>query len=100
MVDVKLPLLYGLCRDYLLEQYARRSPEVPPEYMDHAVLQDWAPDGVTALYRHYAGDEPRNRYVFCWEGRLAEVHYWGDDPTQAQLELTAAALCPEALELP
>ena len=68
--------------------------------MDHAVLQDWAPDGVTALYRHYTGDEPRNRYVFCWEGRLAEVHYWSDDPTQAQLELTAAALCPEALELP
>ena len=65
-----------------------------------AVLQDWAPDGVTALYRHYTGTEPRNRYVFCWEGRLAEVHYWGDDPTQAQLELTAAALCPEALELP
>ena len=100
VVDVKLPLLYGLCRGYLLEQYARRSPEVPPEYMDHAVLQDWAPDGVTALYRHYTGDEPRNRYVFCLEGRLAEVHYWSDDPTQAQLELTAAALCPEALELP
>ena len=55
---------------------------------------------MTALYRHYTGDEPRNRYVFCWEGRLAEVHYWSDDPTQAQLELTAAALCPEALELP
>lgn len=100
VVDVKLPLLYGLCRDYLLEQYARRSPEVPEEYMDHAVLQDWAPDGVSALYRHYTGTEPWNRYVFCWDGRLAEVHYWGDGPTQAQLELTAAALCPEALELP
>ena len=100
VVDVKLPLLYDLCRDYLLEQYVRRSPDVPEEYMDHAVLQDWAPDGVTALYRHYTGAEPRNRYVFCWEGRLAEVRYWGDDPAQAQLELTAAALCPAALELP
>lgn len=100
VVDVKLPLLYGLCRDYLLEQYARRSPEVPEEYMDHAVRQDWAPDGVTALYRHYTGTEPRNRYVFCWDGRLAEVRYWGDGPTRAQLEQTAAALCPEALELP
>lgn len=100
VVDVKVPLLYGLCRDYLLEQYARRSPEVPEEYRDHAVLQDWAPAGVDALYRHYTGADPWNRYVFCWEGRLAEVHFWGDGPTRAQLEQTAEALCPAALELP
>lgn len=100
VVDVKLPLLYGLCQDYLLEQYARRSPEVPAEYQDHFVLLDTAPEGVDALYRLYTGSDPWNRYLFCWAGRLAEVHYWGDGPTQAQLEQTAAALCPETLDLP
>lgn len=100
VVDVKVPLLYGLCRDYLLEQYARRSPEVPEEYMEHAVRQDWAPAGVSALYRHYTGDEPRNRYVFCWERRLAEVRFSGMEPTRVQLEQAAAALSPAALELP
>lgn len=91
IVDVKVPLFYSLCKTYLLEQYVRRDANLPPEYQERYKALDTLPQGTTAAYQCYTGEEPMNRYLLCWQGRLAEI--WFDEPlTPAQLDTAAAQL--------
>ena len=94
VVDVRVPFLYGLCKAGMLEKWERyQSDDLPEEYRERYVLQSDAPAGTDALYRRYTGSDPDNYFLFCWENRLAEVHfYW--DPTPQQLAVTAERLAP------
>ena len=94
IVDVKVPLFYSTCKTYMLEQYVRREANLPPEYQERFKALDTLPQGTTAAYRCYMGEEPLNQYLLCWDSRLIEL--WFDEPlTPAQLD-TAAALLAEA----
>ena len=94
VVDVRVPFLYGLCKTGMLEECERYQPDdLSEEYRERYLLQSDAPAGTDALYRRYTGSDPDNYFLFCWENRLAEVHfYW--DPTPQQLAVTADRLAP------
>ena len=89
-----MPFLYGLCKTGMLEECERYQPDdLSEEYRERYLLQSDAPAGTDALYRRYTGSDPDNYFLFCWENRLAEVHfYW--DPTPQQLAVTADRLAP------
>ena len=94
IVDVKIPLFYSTCKTYLLEQYIRRDANLPPEYQERYKALDTLPQGTTAAYQCYMGEEPLNQYLLCWDSRLIEL--WFDEPlTAAQLD-TAAAILADA----
>ena len=94
IVDVKIPLFYSTCKTYLLEQYVRRDANLPPEYQERYKALDTLPQGTTAAYQCYMGEEPLNQYLLCWDSRLIEL--WFDEPlTAAQLD-TAAAILADA----
>lgn len=95
VVEVHFSFLYDLCKTAMLKKWDRYQPDdLPEEYREHHRLQPEAPDGTDALYRRYTGDTPDNYFLFCWENRLAEVHfYW--DPTPEQLAAAADRLAPK-----
>jgi len=86
IVEVRVPFLYGICKEDLLTRYWYNNPV---EYRNTYLLQPWTGEGE--LYRLYFMGESRNRFLFCWEGRMAELELsW--DPTAAQLQKAAEVL--------
>ncbi|MGO5113505.1 DUF2812 domain-containing protein [Candidatus Avoscillospira sp. LCP25S3_F1] len=79
IVDVKFPLFYNLCRDFLID----------PGYGDGYTLRDPLP-GVSAVYQHTKGYPS---YILCWDTRLVRLSAdW--ELTAEQLETAARNLAP------
>ena len=87
VVDVRLPWLYGWCREELL--HSRDDYGLEGEYRYRET--DPGPWGAEAAYRLHAGEAARNVYLLCWEDRLAELET--DWPlTEEQMALAARKL--------
>ena len=89
VTDVKLPFLYDLVMQSLLE--AHQDEEIDGYvFADHYEPTDAAPWGAQAAYQVYRDDGPRDTYLICWESRMVEItFYWTPTPEQIR---TAAEL--------
>lgn len=77
IVRVKLPFLYDLCFDTMVQNLAHNKgmPE-PKEY-------DWAQARMTdsflwdanKVYQLFLGGEPQNRYLVCYENAIVEIDF-------------------------
>lgn len=83
--------LYKLCRDGVLRRYEERGKDVPGEFREQYIACDAAPWGAKEAYQYHAGKEAYNRYLVCWENRLAEINFsW--EPTPEQMRIAAERL--------
>ena len=92
IVEIKAPALYDLCKKAMLERYWYDDPE---EYRAVYLPEDGVADLADEVYRYYNRyyDEytPYNRYLLCWEDRIAEIRFDGE-PTAEQLRTAAEIL--------
>lgn len=73
ITDIKLPLLYDVCKQDMLEtgQYEAFVPV------------DGTTWNATEVYQLYWHDSARNTYLICWEKRIVEItFYWAPTPEQ------------------
>ena len=92
IVEIKVPALYDLCKKAMLERYWYNEPE---EYRAVYLPEDSAPGAADEVYRYYNRyyDEytPYDRYLLCWEDRIAEIRF-DREPTAEQLYTAAEIL--------
>ncbi|MBQ7777685.1 MAG: DUF2812 domain-containing protein [Oscillibacter sp.] len=92
IVEIKLSALYELCKKSMLERYWYNDPE---EFRSVYLPEDGFPGAADEVYRYYSRyyDEytPYDRYLLCWEGRIAEIRFDGE-PTPEQLYTAAEIL--------
>lgn len=91
--DVHLPLLYGICREELLNEYADWSSEdiYGNVYHDEYRAVDASPWGAGNAYRRYSHDQPYDCYLLCYEDRLIKVQFnW--EVTAAQMAAVGQTL--------
>ena len=83
-VQVKVPALYGVCRDDLLHQYDR--------YHRHYSPIDAAPWGAQEAYQSaYEDSGPMNNFLLCYPECIVEIDFDGKF-TPAQMALVAEKL--------
>ena len=75
LVIVKVPGLYGLCRQEYVDWLERHNEDVPREYWDEYRPVDAAPWGAVEAYQRYGAGSPVNQFLICWEDRMAELHF-------------------------
>ena len=68
---VKLPVLYGLCRDHLLEEYDTRGTGFLP--VKYFAPMDPAPWGAEEAYQFVMDGETLDLYLLCYEGRIVKL---------------------------
>ena len=84
--DVRLPLLYGICKAELLSEYEGWSSGdiYGNVYQDEYRAVDAIPWGAEEAYRLYSHVEPYNWYLLCFDDRLVTVQLtW--EPDEAQM---------------
>lgn len=83
LFEVRLPSLYGLCRDSLLQE-ARED-----EFYEPVDSLPWGANEAYRLVRRNSG--PQEVYLLCYKARVAAVSFdW--EPTDAQMALVAEKL--------
>lgn len=77
IIEVKLPFLYELCRNAMIQNLAHNKGT--PDPMPHAWIQarttDAAPWGADAAYQLFLGGEPQDRYLVCYENAIVEIDF-------------------------
>ncbi len=77
IVQVKLPFLYDLCFNTMVQNLAHNMGT--PDPMPHAWIQarttDASPWGADTVYRLFLGGEPQNRYLICYENVIVEMDF-------------------------
>ena len=82
LVTVKMPFLYGLCRDALLEKYTYDDVRFPNHYQYQPI--DPTPWGAVEAYQ-LARETPMLHYLLCYDGQLVEIFLdW--EPTAEQMQ--------------
>lgn len=88
VTEVKLPLLYGFCRDSLLSSHEDELQDGQAVLADHYEPWDPAPWGAREAYRLYWSTGYLNQYLLCYEDRLVEIRFsW--EPTEEQIATAA-----------
>ncbi len=83
LFEVRLPSLYGLCRDSLLQE------AYDDEFYEPVDSLPWGANEAYRLIRRNSG--PQEAYLLCYEARVAAVSFdW--EPTDAQMALVAEKL--------
>ena len=88
ILEIKLPTLYDICKKAMLERYWYNDPE---EFRPVYRLDDSFPGAADEVYRYYWQDSAYDRYLLCWEDRIAELRFDGE-PTAEQMKLAAEIL--------
>ena len=84
VTEVKIPALYGVCRDDLLHQHDR--------YGQHYSPIDPAPWGAQEAYQAaYEDSGPMNHFLLCYPDRIVEF-YLDTEPTPEQMALVGEKL--------
>lgn len=74
VTEIKWPILYGWCRDRLLENYDHVQ-EDRGEMTYHTLrATDAGTWGAEEAYRLYIGEEAENAYVLCFGDRIVELN--------------------------
>ena len=91
ITKVKVPAIFDLCRDSLMERYAdRRGPEEFRDYYRYEP-QDPVLWGANEVYRRYSGDIALDSYLVCWGEKIVEItFYW--EANAGQIEIAAEKL--------
>lgn len=71
LVTVKMPFLYGLCRDALLEKYDPKGDVRLPHNVQYQSI-DPTPWGAFEAYQ-LTRETPMLHYLLCYDGRLVEI---------------------------
>lgn len=88
VTEVKLPLLYGFCRNSLLRGHEDEVQDGQVVLADHYEPWDPAPWRAKEAYRLYWSTEYLNQYLLCYEDRLVELRFsW--EPTAEQIATVA-----------
>jgi len=93
IVEVKLPFLYDLCFDTMVQNLAHNKGT--PDPMPHAWIQARMTDSflwdANKAYQLFLGGEPQTRYLVCYENAIVEIDFdW--DVTAAQIKKAGAIL--------
>ena len=75
LVIIKAPFLYDLCKHDFISWLERDNDQLPEEYWDEYRLIDAPAWGAEEVYQQYHFGEPRNQFLVCWPGRIAEVKF-------------------------
>lgn len=77
IVQVKLPFLYDLCFNTMVQNLAHNmgTPEPMPDAWIQARTTDASPWGADAAYQLFLGGEPQNRYLICYENVIVEMDF-------------------------
>lgn len=78
VVEVKMPFLYGLCREQLLEDSI-----FDEEYRK----EDPSPWGAEEAYRSYWGEEAMGTYLLCYPGRLVKIRFHNIELTGEKMQI-------------
>ena len=85
VVDVKVPFLYGICKNQLIREQKERYPDYERAYRP----EDADAWGAKEVYRSYdtvAGAQ--NRYLLCYDTLLVEIKFdW--EPSDEQMKTVA-----------
>ena len=88
VTEVKLPVLYGFCRDSLLRSHEDQVQDGQLVLADHYEPWDPAPWRAGEVYRLYWGAGYLDQYLLCYEDSLVEIRFsW--EPTAEQMEAVA-----------
>lgn len=95
VTTVKLPLLYGWCKQALLEDFAHNYGRPDPEdsmWKQEAAV-DPAPWGAGEAYQLLLGGEPQMRFLLCYDKRIVEIGFPYDwNLTEEQMAAVARCL--------
>ena len=89
VVEVKLPVLYGICQKTMLEDFAHNYgyPEEAQENWKQALAVDAAPWGAEKAWQLSIHGHATGRYLLAYADRLVEVEFEDDwlltDPQKA-----------------
>lgn len=84
VVTAKLPALYNLCRDRLLDEYDTRGAGFLP--VKYFTPIDPAPWGAREAYQFTMDGEPMEIYLLCYPGRIVRIDLdWTPTPKQMAL---------------
>lgn len=84
VTDVKLPVLYELCRDAMLTDITDNYGLAEGDALWRAyTVVDAAPWGAAAAYQVTLGGEPMERYLLCYADSIVEIRFdWAVTPEQ------------------
>ena len=77
IIDVKMPLLYGLCRNTLEKDFAHdfgRSMNGDMNWEEHIPV-DAAPWGAKEAYQLCILGNMKERYLLCYDRRIVEIEF-------------------------
>lgn len=98
LVILKAPFLYDLCKQDYIQWLERDNDKVPPDYRDEYRSIDPAPWGAQEVYQAFYAGEAGNRFLICWQDRIAEVDFpWKWTVTAETAAAVSAALKGAAL---
>lgn len=82
VVEVKLPVLYGICQKTMLEDFAHNYgyPEEAQENWKQALAVDAAPWGAEKAWQLSIHGQATGRYLLAYADRLVEVEFEDDWP--------------------
>jgi len=77
IVKVKLPFLYDLCFDTMVQNLAHNkgTPDPMPDAWIQARTTDASPWGADTAYQLFLGGEPQTRYLVCYDNAIAEIDF-------------------------
>lgn len=93
IVKIKLPFLYDLCFDTMVQNLAHNkgTPEPMPYDWIQARMTDSFLWDANKVYQLFLGGEPQNRYLVCYEDTIVEIDFdW--EVTAAQMKKAAGIL--------
>ena len=94
VTEIKLPLLYRACKNWLLaEQDERADDRIPEGHKNVYEPVDAAPWGAKEAYRlcnQQTG--PMDWYLLCYPGRMVEITFYELSPTAADMDVVGRQL--------
>ncbi len=90
---VKVPALYALCNETLLNQRRDAADKKGLLFVDHYEEIDAAPWLAEQAYQLHWSESVLNQYLLCYEDRIIEIEFdW--TPTEEQMRIVAESLNP------
>ena len=90
IVIVQQGFLYDLSRKHFTDWAERHNHEVPQEFWDEYRPIDAVPWKAVEAYQLYNAGTPVNRFLICWEDRMAELNFDWDWVISPELMATTA----------